>query len=80
MKYLRKLLGNSKDEINEQRAIQIAKVECEKRNWTWIEPVKVLTRFSSWEVRTNSKGKGVSARIIIDRKSGKVKKAGYLGR
>ncbi len=78
--FLRRLFGKSKVLVTKEKAIQIAKSECEQRNWSWREPVKATMRFGNWEVRTNTQARGASARIIIDKYTGEVKKAGYLKR
>ncbi len=78
--FFRKLFGKSDALVTEEQAVQIARAECEKQDWPWLEPVKVTSRFKNWLVRTNSMAIGASARIIISKKSGKVQQAGYLER
>jgi hypothetical protein len=61
-------------------AISIAHDECEKRGWSWREPVKVQARWGIWIVRTNWGSRGVNARIAIDQETGEVVEAAYLPR
>jgi len=76
----RKIFGKSNALVTEEQAVQIAHTECKKQDWPWLEPIEVTSRFGNWIVRTNSMAIGASARIIINKKTGEVKKAGYLKR
>jgi hypothetical protein len=66
--------------ISKTEAISIARDECEKRKWTWREPVKVQSRWGIWIVHTNWGYRGVNARIAIDQETGEVTEAAYLPR
>ena len=80
MMFFGRNLGKSKSIVTKRQAVQIARAECKKQDWPWIEPVEISSKFGKWVVRTNSQAIGASARIIIDKQTGKIKKAGYLPR
>ncbi len=77
----KRLFRKSQNSITKEQAIQIAKAECEKRGWTWCEPVSATSRFGgNWKIHTNEGKRGINARFVVDRFSGEVKSAGYIPR
>ena len=73
-------LGIEMPIISEDEAIKIAREECARRNWTWIEPVKVSLGMRAWTVRTNAPGLGAIAIIKVHKRKGDVISASYVGR
>lgn len=75
-------LFRRKDEIgiSVEEAILIARQECEKRVWPWLEPLKVVWQHGVWIVHTNWGNRGANAVIRIDAGTGKVIEAKFLPR
>lgn len=79
--FFRKFFRRSENPITKEQAIQIAKVECKKRDWTWREPISATSQFGgNWKIRTNVGSRGVNARFVVDKFSGEVKSAVYINR
>lgn len=66
--------------ISKTEAIRIAKEECDKREWGWLEPIEVKQSRIAWKIRTNAKARGTIAAFSIDHQTGEVLRAGYLPR
>jgi hypothetical protein len=66
--------------ISKAEAIKIAKEECEKREWGWLEPIEVKQSRKTWKIRTNAEARGTIAAFSIDHQTGEVVRAGYLTR
>lgn len=62
--------------VNKEEAIAIAKAECKKRGWPWIEPIKVIKETDRWIIKTGLRTKGWSRKtFVIDGKTGLVIRA-----
>ena len=66
--------------ISRTQAISIARSECERRQWAWLEPVKAQSGDKVWIIHTSWGYRGGNAKISIDRETGEVVKAAYLPR
>ena len=59
--------------IDRERALEIARAECERRDLAWQEPVRVMWEFGSWAVWTNDGHRGGNVRIVVDKTTGEVR-------
>jgi hypothetical protein len=75
-----KLFRKTPTLISEEEALLIARDECKKRDWAWLDPVEVQSQRGKWIVRTNRQGRGANARVVIDQNTGTVIDAAYLPR
>ena len=73
--------------MDRARAEAIARAEIERRGWHWKEPILVKRRrrwlfFGPviWEVHTNTRARGMNARIEIADSNERVLKAAWLPR
>lgn len=72
--------------MERREAIKLAKAIAESHSWTWLEPIMAMQfrRFFigplCWEIISNSKSRGCNVRILIQDKTGKVLKEGFLKR
>lgn len=66
--------------ISKPDAIKIAKRECCKNNWPWLDPIKVKFRRQRWLVETNWRSRGANAKIEIDGNTGAIIDARYWPR
>lgn len=74
-------LSNKKDKaISKEEAISMAKIECEKQDWPWLEPVIAKSWFGDWVIITNSKSRGLNAKIIIHKRTGIIKASNFFQR
>ena len=58
-------------------ALRIAKDECERRGWWWVEPAKVWRRGAVWYVLSGAGGKGCNGSFKIDGTTGGILMAGF---
>jgi hypothetical protein len=75
-----KLIWGKPPVISKDEAIRIAKNECEKRGWGWLEPVEAKRGRKAWKIRTNAFSLGTIAVFSIDHQTGEVLRAGYISR
>jgi hypothetical protein len=66
--------------LKKQQLIDIAKLECEKESWPWLEPISIQDNWSDWTIITNSDKIGCNVRIIVSKKSGEVFKKSFMPR
>jgi hypothetical protein len=66
--------------ITNEALIALAKRECEKEGWTWLEPVDVSEGVFNWTVITNSDSMGCNARVVISKRTGEVVKKSFTPR
>jgi hypothetical protein len=66
--------------ISMDEALNIAKNECDQREWGWLEPVEIKRGRKAWKIRTNAKSLGTIAVFSIDHQTGEVLRAGYVSR
>jgi hypothetical protein len=66
--------------ISKDEAIKIAKQECDRRGWGWLEPVEIKQGRKAWKIRTNAFSRGTIAIFSIDHQTGAVLRAGYIPR
>jgi hypothetical protein len=52
--WLRKLGLVPKATISREQAEQIARAECERQGWTWVDPVHVEEALAYWRSMTNA--------------------------
>jgi hypothetical protein len=69
---LRRVLPLSAPAVSREEASEIAKRECEDRDWPWVEPVRVIERLRYWEVMTRSGNRGANVIIRVDKRDGRV--------
>lgn len=75
MKLLYRWFKSEPPLISREAALTIAQDECKRRQWVWREPVEIKLHFGQWRIYTNSKGRGVNARIAIDSQTGEILEA-----
>ncbi len=66
--------GISAPKITKAEAIAIARVECERRDLPWREPVVVMTEWGTWIVLTSADWLGGNVRIFVRKDTGEVTK------
>lgn len=66
--------------LTAEEARQIAREECERRAWPWIEPISVQRSLGSFHIMTNAHQRGGNVNIWVDARSGEVEKAGFAKR
>ena len=66
--------------MNEQECISIAREVCREAGWRFCEPIAVRKGIWNWTVTTNAQSIGQNARIVINRRSGKVVQKAFLPR
>lgn len=64
--------------MTREEAKTIAREECARRGWPWMEPISVHWGFFSYRVWTNSNCRGANASIRIRKKDGKILSAGIV--
>jgi hypothetical protein len=69
---LRWLLPGAGVRVSKDRAMDIARGECERRGLVWLEPVRVHRHYGNWSVWTNADKIGGNIRIIVDSRNGQV--------
>jgi hypothetical protein len=72
--------------IEQDQAIEIARVRASEKGWAFAEPLDVIIRHG-WtgeinriEIVTNAGQRGTKARFVIDAKTGKIVSEGYISR
>ncbi len=58
--------------IKKAEALEIARNECAKRAWAWLEPVSVEWGLFHFTVRTNTESRGGNVIIRVRKSSGLV--------
>lgn len=66
--------------ISKEQALEIARNEFKKRKWGWLEPVDVKLGFLNYRIWTDPALRDEIGWIVIDKNTGKVKRAGYVPR
>jgi hypothetical protein len=69
---IRKLLGCPPKSIDREKAILMARAECEERQWLWQEPIHVREGVKKMYVRTNARCRGQNVAVVIDLFDGRV--------
>lgn len=67
-----KVVGIWKPVLTKDKVRAIAKQECEKRGYPWLEPVSVHRRLTYFYVWTNAMNKGANIVIDINKFTGEV--------
>jgi hypothetical protein len=78
--YILDWLGIGPARISRSEAIKIAREECARRGWIWIDPAEASLGMRAWTIRTNSRGLGAKAIIKVHKRTGQVLRAGYVRR
>ena len=58
-----------------EAAEEIARGECERRDWPWTEPVTARRQLRSYRFWTNARSRGGNAEIVVDANTGEVRRA-----
>lgn len=66
--------------IPEAEALALARAECDRHGWTWLNPVRVARHRSTWMIKTNVECKGSNAHVEIDFYTGEVMRSGFAPR
>jgi hypothetical protein len=74
------LLGRIFGAVTVEDAKRLAREECERRGWQWIEPVFVKRFFWVYHVMTNASNRGGNVNIWVDARSGRIKDAKFASR
>jgi hypothetical protein len=64
--------------MNKEMAKEIARVECEKRDWPWFEPIKVFWGLRCYTLKTNANAKGGNVYVCVRKRDGSVKSASIV--
>lgn len=66
--------------ISREKAISLAKIECEKRGWPFLGVIKVQEKRRSWIVNTNWESRGSNVKLRVDKNTGEVIDAKFMPR
>ena len=61
--------------IDAATARQIARAECSRRGWPFVEPVRVYERLRDFRVWTNARARGGNVEIVVRASDGAVTRA-----
>ncbi len=75
MKYIRRLLRLPAPLISAEKAVQIAKIECQIKGWGWGQP-RVSEGIKTWRIWADRNTKP-SAFVVVDQQTGRVVRSGY---
>ena len=64
--------------VTQEDALRIAREECERRGWPWVEPIGVSRHLLGYEILTNMRSLGQNATIRVSGRSGIVVQASFL--
>ena len=67
MRIFPKLKHLSKDDL-----LELARRECEKEGWPWLEPVLIQDRMFRWIILTNGLVAGRNVQIGVSKKTGEI--------
>jgi hypothetical protein len=79
-------MGQSRSEMTEAEAIQLARAAAQREGWAWAEPALATFRKpwfgkgGKWEIFSNARGLGAKARVVIDASTGEILEKGYIPR
>lgn len=74
------MFWHTRTEEGKKAALELAKQECMRMGWPWIEPVRVECRWREVIIHTNADSIGCNAKIVIKRRTGEVLGAFYRAR
>jgi hypothetical protein len=74
--FLRRLL-RLPPPILRDRALAIARAECDSRGWPWVDPIHVSQGPFAFHVMTNARSRGGNVNIHIRRSDGHVLRAAF---
>jgi|GEM_PF-2798085 len=77
---LRRVLRIQPLVLTKEDAVKIAKLECESRKTSWIEPIHLAEHVRSYSIMTNSGYRGGNAIIVIDVTTGNVTHFAFVPR
>jgi hypothetical protein len=77
---IRTILRVPKPAITSEYALEIAREECRKRGWPWVDPVVVTEELRSWRIWTNAEHLGGNVIIRINSLNGSVEHASLTPR
>jgi hypothetical protein len=60
--------------LSREAAESVARVECERRGFAWVEPVRVYRSYGDWSVVTGADRRPHYVRIIVDGGTGEVRR------
>jgi hypothetical protein len=63
--------------IGRERALEIAKDECSRRGWPWIEPVDFQEGLLEYAIRTNARNRGGNVNLRVRCADGRVSSAAF---
>jgi hypothetical protein len=63
--------------ISEAETLALARAECDRHGWTWVNPVRVTRHRSAWMISTNVESIGRNAHVKIDVYTGAVMDSGF---
>jgi hypothetical protein len=69
-----------KPKVSRDRALELARAECERRGWRWGAPVMIREWLLTRSVMTNAESIGGNATIWISSRSGVVGRVGFAAR
>lgn len=58
-------LFGSSPAVDRLKALELARQECERREWPWTEPVLVRRTLGGWRIKTNADARGGNVNITI---------------
>jgi hypothetical protein len=75
-----RVLNGIKKPLSVQEALKIAKLECERHDLAWVEPVSVIEGSLRFDIKTNANYIGNNAYISVSIKDGTILRFGYSPR
>ncbi len=74
MRLVRRVFG-IRQVIGRERALEIAKEECARRGWPWVEPINLEEGLFAYAIRTNAASRGGNVNIYVRCVDGRVSRA-----
>jgi hypothetical protein len=74
---LRALLRIAPPRVTRERATEIARAECARNGWSWLEPVGIQEHLRTYSFWTNANARGGNAYVVVDIHDGRVRRKGF---
>ena len=66
--------------VTKEEALAVARQECNRRGWPWMEPVTISRGLFSYRLMTNRNKRGGNVRMRISTRNGSILEAGFAPR
>lgn len=66
--------------VDREAAEALARAECERQGWPWEGRIHVAEGLTSWAFRTNAEYRGGNVIVVVDSRSGRIRRAFFARR